>query len=216
MKYQIIKILIIGLLLFQFACESKKITATADTEQPSSTEKTTVAEQPKTEEEKENVDKGTPTAMNAVEDFVPEGYQVRAEVAGSLNGDDKEDVVLVLQKKQDVEANRIVVLLVKKETGYEKVAENDKAILCQECGGVMGDPFQKVVVKDDFFTIEHFGGSADRWARYSTFRYDGATQDWRWHKDATVLTSAHDLKFEKTQKMQTDNRSFVNFEIENE
>lgn len=214
MKYQIIKVLIVGLLLIQFACENKKATATAtdnNKDKIATTKKDTTPNPATTTEENGVTEKDTD--VKSIEDFVPQDYQIRTKATGSLNGDAQEDVVLVLQKEEDVEANRIILLLIQKEDGYKKVAENDQAILCQECGGVLGDPFQKVIVKDDFFTIEHFGGSAERWARYSTFKYDATSQDWKWNTDMTVLTSAHDLDFKKTQKTETDNRSFVNFSI---
>jgi hypothetical protein len=152
---------------------------------------------------------------NTVEDFVPDGYHVIGRAEGSLNGDDKEDAILVVQSMDTIHPERVVFLLVRNEQGnYEKVAENNQAIFCQDCGGVLGDPFQRVVIKNDYFTIEHFGGSSERWARYSTFKYDNAMGKWKWHKDATVLTSAHDLEEKETVRLETDNCVFGRFDIE--
>jgi hypothetical protein len=209
MKYQLIKIIIIGLLLIQFACESNQESATSEQESIIST---TIMEMDSVIEEGEV---GAIPIQNTIEDFVPEGYRMIGEAVGSLNGDDQEDAILVVQSEATADKERVVILLVRNEKGnYEKVVENSQAILCQDCGGLLGDPFQRVVIKDDYFTIEHFGGSSDRWARYSTFKYDSETGKWKWHKDATVLTSAHDLEMKETVKQETDECVFGRFDIE--
>jgi hypothetical protein len=56
-------------------------------------------------------------------------------------------------------------------------------VLCVDCGGVMGDPFMQVVIKNGYFSIEHYGGSGWRWTRTITFKYSPADSYWYLHKD---------------------------------
>ncbi len=217
MKYQFSKMVVLLLLAMQIACNEAEPTPQVDAHIAPVEQNGNVANKVPNNSiaEANNGAEQQPTVVNKnnIEDFVPEGYVLHKKFEGMLNEDDKKDAILVVtQKEMDNSADRPIILLISNETGnYEQVARNDKAVLCAGCGGMLGDPFQQVVIKDGYFTIEHFGGSADRWARYSTFKYDTAKKDWLWHKDATELTSAHDLKYEKMVKIETDNRSFSAF-----
>lgn len=221
MKWQFSKILVLLLLAMQVACNEAEPTPSVDAhvapvqqsgDTPSQVPNNSVAGASNGEEQQPT----TITNKNKIEDFVPEGYTLHKKFEGMLNADDKKDAILIIAKKgMDDSADRPMLLLISNEAGnYEQVARNDKAILCAGCGGMLGDPFQQIAIKDGYFTIEHFGGSADRWARYSTFKYDTAKKDWLWHKDATELTSAHDLKYQKMVNMKTDNRSFSAFLVD--
>jgi hypothetical protein len=48
---------------------------------------------------------------------------------------------------------------------------------------MMGDPFQEVVIKKGFFSIEHYGGSGWRWTRTITFKYTADDNNWYLFKD---------------------------------
>ena len=43
---------------------------------------------------------------------------------------------------------------------------------------MMGAPFQRGVIKNGFFSVEHYGGSAGRWTYVSTFKYVPASKTW--------------------------------------
>jgi hypothetical protein len=40
--------------------------------------------------------------------------------------------------------------------------------------------------------VEHYGGSAQRWTRFITFRYDAATRTWLLHRDGSERFHALD------------------------
>jgi len=111
--------------------------------------------------------------------FVEKGTTVAAIESGDLNGDGRQDVVLVLEPA-DPEQPRPLLLLLRDAKGQLKLAKRSaKAVFCRTCGGVMGDPFQGVSVKKGRFTIEHYGGSGWRWSTNFTFAWSRRDQSWQ-------------------------------------
>ena len=56
----------------------------------------------------------------------------------------------------------------------------------------MGDPFMGLAIKKGYFTVEHYGGSAQRWTRFVTFKYDPAARTWLLHRDGRERFQALD------------------------
>jgi len=52
------------------------------------------------------------------------------------------------------------------------------------CGGVFGDSYAGITIKNGFFSVEHFGGSSWRWTRIITFKYDVKLKQFVLHRDA--------------------------------
>lgn len=135
--------------------------------------------------------------------FVPKGYVILDWKAGDLNRDDKEDVVLIIDKGKpaenatsttgstassgnddDIEEERLLILLTADANGdLRKVAENANVVLCSDCGGMMGDPYSAIAIKNGYFSIEHYGGSSWRWTRIITFKYSDKDGKWYLHRD---------------------------------
>ena len=118
-------------------------------------------------------------SLAAVRPFVPAGYQVLDVATGDLNRDaypDKLvalDTLLVDSLRRESEARRPLLLLTGQPDGtYRLAARNDNAIMCSGCGGMMGDPYQQLVIKNGYFSVEHYGGSNWRWTHILTFKYD--------------------------------------------
>ena len=113
---------------------------------------------------------------------VPAGYTVMAVKNGDLNLDGRLDALVVLEKKglKDFEEAKRPLLIFTR--GRDKVlrfvARNDSVVLCKACGGVFGDPYVGVAIKDGFFTVEHYGGSNWRWTLFVTFRFDAKRGRW--------------------------------------
>jgi len=121
-----------------------------------------------------------PATGNTYAAFVPAGYDTLAIAKGDLNNDQQEDLALVLKSKKeddkDADPNieppgRLLVLLFKTAEGYQTAIKLDSAILCQQCGGVFGDPFADITIRKNVLTINHYGGSAWRWELTHRFRY---------------------------------------------
>lgn len=124
--------------------------------------------------------------------FVPEGYAALDTTEGDLNYDQYTNMILVLKKNgedttSDViahpEKRPLLILIGQPDNTYKLAAQNDNAVYCIDCGGMMGDPFMDIVIKKGYFSIEHYGGSGWRWTRTTTFKYSPADNYWYLHKD---------------------------------
>lgn len=133
-----------------------------------------------------------PDPMVLLAAFIPKGYSILDTTSGDLNLDAYADMVLVLKKDgedttSDVtehpEKRPLVILTGQPDHTYKQAARNDNAVYCVDCGGMMGDPFTGVVIKNGYFSVEHYGGSSERWTRTITFKYAKADGYWYLHKD---------------------------------
>lgn len=135
-----------------------------------------------------------PKTGNTIDAFIPEGYDIISTATGDLNKDKVDDYVLVLKSKLEnqyenpevdtmikVEENaaalvaelsaRLLLVLFKNASGYSLAAKSGSAILCKECGGIFGDPFESVMIERGVLSIHHYGGSAWRWSYTHKFRW---------------------------------------------
>jgi hypothetical protein len=138
---------------------------------------------------------------NSITSFLPANYSVLDSAIGDLNLDGINDILLVLKKDKEEQTSdpannkqekRPLLILLKDATGNISLAKkNDNIIYCINCGGAMGDPYQKMVIKNGFFSIEYYGGSAERWSRIITFKYDKQFKDWYLHKDGIESFNAN-------------------------
>ncbi|MCV6638360.1 lysozyme inhibitor LprI family protein [Candidatus Albibeggiatoa sp. nov. NOAA] len=124
------------------------------------------------------------TASRHINDFVPAGYKILDMAEGDLNRDQYNDVVLILaQDNEQGEALRPLLILIRDANSQlHLAARNDHVVLCVECGGMLGDPYQRTAIKNGYFTVEHHGGSSWRWTKYITFKYVPKKSNWYIHK----------------------------------
>lgn len=113
------------------------------------------------------------------ESFVPKGWEIIGQTKGDINKDGLEDFMLAIKDieedmNDDKEYSRLLLVLFgTKDKLLTLYVSTGKAILCKRCGGVFGDPFQSLVLKDGELSIEHFGGSTERWGITDFFRWNG-------------------------------------------
>jgi hypothetical protein len=119
--------------------------------------------------------------------FIPKGFTLLDSASGDINEDGFTDLILILKNHTEVEMSDttrpLLILQGSKNKTYTLIARNDHVVLCQACGGVFGDPYASLVVKHNYFSIEHYGGSNWRWTRIITFKYDLKTKQYVLHKD---------------------------------
>lgn len=131
--------------------------------------------------------------LTDINQFSPEGYVILDTATGDLNKDSLIDLIVLYKKTNEEEAlgaiedyaeKRPLAIYLGQGSGYFKLAAwNSNVAYCYDCGGIMGDPYQTIVIKNGYFTVEHYGGSAWRWTRYVTFRYSSKDKTWFLHKD---------------------------------
>jgi hypothetical protein len=111
--------------------------------------------------------------------------------SGNLNLDAYTDLLLVLRldnedslsRNGEEPKRRLLILTGSAEQTYTLAAQSDNAVYCAACGGMLGDPYQQLAIKNGYFSIEHYGGSRYRWTRIPTFKYSPADSTWLLHKD---------------------------------
>jgi hypothetical protein len=132
------------------------------------------------------------TVSSSLTEFIPDNYSVLDTASGDLNLDAFPDMILILHKNGEDSTSNVIdhpekrpllILLGQPEQSYKLAARSDNAVYCIDCGGVMGDPYQNIVIKNGYFSIEHYGGSNWRWTRTITFKYSNADNYWFLHKD---------------------------------
>jgi hypothetical protein len=126
--------------------------------------------------------------------LIPPGYELHDTLTGNLNLDSITDMLIIAKKhnekelaeKTDSTVKRLLLVAIGSHDGtFITKHQSENIILCAGCGGAMGDPFAAMVIKNGFFSIEHYGGSSWRWERTTTFRYSPKDNDWLLHKDGT-------------------------------
>lgn len=147
---------------------------------------------PSSTSSKENVE--SETLAKECERFVPADYSILALESGDLNQDGLKDAVLALKRKgEDIASqgdrpsfDRPLLLLMRNAKGHlEEFRRNNHVIYCYECGGVWGDPFVEIDVKDGFFEVFHYGGSSWRWSRNIAFSYSKEKNEFFLHHDVS-------------------------------
>lgn len=126
--------------------------------------------------------------------FIPKGFELLDYETGDLNGDGRSDVVLVLKNvnedsldMDDAANNRPLLLLTRQADNKLKLAaRNDEVIMCKQCGGVFGDPYEGITVGKNMLTINFYGGSAWRWGVEYKFKYDAAAKNWMLDKETDI------------------------------
>ena len=76
-------------------------------------------------------------------------------------------------EKGDFPTNQrpLLILVSDKDKNLTEVKRNETIVLCSQCGGIFGDPFNGVEVGKETFTVSHYGGSAWRWSNSYKFNY---------------------------------------------
>lgn len=132
--------------------------------------------------------------------FVPEGYVAIDTVSGDLNRDAIPDLILVAASPDEEEIDTadfyrpLIILTGNKDGTYTQAGRNDKVVYGIADGGMMGDPFMGVVIKEGCFTVQHYGGSAWRWENDITFLYSEAKKGWLLHKEEDASFHAPDAE----------------------
>jgi len=119
--------------------------------------------------------------------FIEKGTEAIALEKGDLNGDGRVDFILVLEKqnpakdKDDFPSDQrpLLILLRGTDGKLALTKRNERIVMCSQCGGVFGDPFEGVIAGRNTFSVEHYGGSSDRWKYSYKFNYSRIDKTWQ-------------------------------------
>jgi hypothetical protein len=137
--------------------------------------------------------------------FVEPGTKAIWLAKGDLDRDGREDAILVLERLARTsedgleEQQRPLLIVLRQADGSLRVAKrNDRVVMCSDCGGVMGDPFQGVEAGPGTFTVSHYGGSAWRWTE--DYRFNWSRKDRTWQLVRVEETSFHTMEPDKVER----------------
>jgi hypothetical protein len=152
---------------------------------------------------------------------VPTNFSLLDSICGDLNLDEINDYILVLKKNgedslskvvDDPERRPLLILLREKDNKLKLVRRNDNTVSCIDCGGMMGDPFMGITIKNGYFSVEHYGGSAWRWYRIITYKFSKQENEWFLHK--VGLESYHASEPEKVESKIRTTKDFGKIKFE--
>ena len=176
-----------------------------------------ISETEKIKDNKKNEQKKKITSgfSDDLSSFIPKNYAILDTASGDLNLDAVEDKIVVLNKKGEdtlsnygihTEKRPLLILIRDKNNKLHLSKRNDNTVYCVDCGGVMGDPFTGITIKNGYFSIEHYGGSGWRWTRIITYKFEKDKNDWFLHKDGGV--SFHASNPEDTKEIVKTKKEF--------
>ena len=132
-----------------------------------------------------------------LENFIPTGYSAINLSSGDLDNDGLMDKILVLRKNTEVYSSNyienkpdkrpLMLLIANHNNTYDLKYRNDNIVSCIDCGGVFGDPFVGVSIKNGSFTIEDGISGGHHWQKHTTFKYYPQKQNW--YLDSTHFIS---------------------------
>jgi len=150
-----------------------------------------------------------------------ENYTVHSKYEGDLNGDKQLDKIVVYEKYCDsLDANslegaycRSIAIYLKKDKDYVLYGCNDNLIECSTCGGAgVGDPFQDIKMKNQYFSIENLYGACDKTFSVTTFRFDKKAKEFYLYKIGTEDYSCREEDNSKGEiKIKTQTESVKDF-----
>ncbi|MCD0473965.1 hypothetical protein LPB87_06100 [Flavobacterium sp. EDS] len=146
--------------------------------------------------------------------FVPKGYSVISIESGDLNLDEYTDAILVLRKTSEESTSnyaenkpdkRPMLLLIGQRDGTYKLAyQNNNAVYCIDCGGLFGDPFTGITIKNGYFSIEHGVSGGHHWENVTTFKYNKPKNNWFLYKDHYINYKFNDSADENAEALVVD------------
>ena len=142
------------------------------------------------------------TIEELVDQNVP-GYKILDYESGHLNSDTLPDLIAFYDydrynpsfNRDSLENpfDRPLLLYLGQPDGTCLLAKrNDKVVLCYDCGGQWGDPFDGITINNGYFTLSHHGGSREKWSLFITFKYSPEEKNWFLHSSGDEPFSVHE------------------------
>lgn len=104
---------------------------------------------------------------------VPKGYEKIFEVTGNLDSSGADEKVVVYNTDRMVEMGRLRQMRIYKlnNNSWELWHSSIGAVLPSEHGGVLGDPFQEINIKNGSILVSHLGGGREKWSYRHQYRF---------------------------------------------
>jgi hypothetical protein len=146
-------------------------------------------------------------------EFIPESSTLFLSARGDIDADGDDDVLIVYAPNLATDTTpRALMLLLRNADGILiKSVVNPNAILCRNCGGMMGDPLQQIRVGRGEFTLRFEGGSRELWSSEYQFKYMKDRGIWML---AEAVFSGLDRAYSKVAQKRQNQKDFGDISIE--
>ncbi|MDB5102073.1 MAG: hypothetical protein JWM80_6494 [Cyanobacteria bacterium RYN_339] len=136
-------------------------------------------------------------AASTPEALIGPAWTVLGKAEGDLDGDGRPDVALALGRKDEEqlqEAPRWLLIARRGRDGKLRPwASSTGPVLCRQCGGVFGDPFEELAIRDGVLMLRHYAGSNWRWSLTDRFLWQAGA--WRHIGKTHTDTFTNDLDY---------------------
>jgi hypothetical protein len=105
---------------------------------------------------------------------VPENYTVLDSVYGDLDKDSINELVVAYNIGEESEYEgvpRELVIYKLENNQWVEWKKSRQALLGSQDGGMMGDPYEQMIVKNGILIIKESGGSSWKWASVDKYRF---------------------------------------------
>lgn len=104
--------------------------------------------------------------------ITPSGYRILDQKEGDLNNDGIEEKVIVFDTNDSTEVGTIRDIHVYKKSGgnWQLWTSSKNAIGKSEDGGMMGDPFENIEIRNGILLINQSGGSSWKWFKTDKYK----------------------------------------------
>ena len=105
---------------------------------------------------------------------IPDNYTIVEQVLGDLDKDSVKELVVAYNAGPTDEFNGVTRELIIYKLENDKWVEwvkSKQALYGSQDGGMMGDPFEKIEIKNGLLLISHYGGSNWKWAFTDKYRF---------------------------------------------
>lgn len=107
---------------------------------------------------------------------IPGGYSIIATTTGDLDNDQVNEFVVAFNT-EEVDENsfknvtRELIIYKERDSEYKVWKSSLQALYGSRDGGMMGDPYDTMFIKNGILQIQHFGGSSWKWSVTDKYRY---------------------------------------------
>ncbi|AWH85354.1 hypothetical protein HYN59_09610 [Flavobacterium album] len=124
---------------------------------------------------------------------IGKNMSLRDFTVGDITADKKPDIIAITSPENKEGNRKICLFICESGSNYKLAAINTTLIECEVCGGMgVGDPYQRTVIKNNYFSFELLFGACDKDLFTITFKYDPKKKWWFLHKDVTESYNCHD------------------------
>lgn len=104
---------------------------------------------------------------------IPEGYKILDQKQGDLTNDGIEEKIIVFETRDSTDFGRIREIHIYKRSGkkWTLMANSKNAVGESESGGMMGDPFENIEIKESILYINQSGGSSWKWSKTDKYKF---------------------------------------------